>query len=422
MSFELNDFLRFLDDSPTAEHCVFQISERLKAHQFTESVSELKTQQKPELRRLFLSFKGSILAVTFPKKVNSQTKIRIIAAHTDSPGLKLKTGNFQDQENIQFEIYGSPILYTWFDRDLGIAGEVYYQDGSKELVFCKQNLLHLSSLAIHLNRNVNSDGFRVSAQKMLRSFPENTSQLSDYLARFQNNTFSKKIIETDLFAVDLQPASLGGLNHETIHSDRLDNLAMVYCAHEAIKAVSTEKNTISVMAAFNHEEVGSESMQGAASARTMRDLQLLWKSIAHPDEPGDLSSVFSHPESILLSADMAHAWHPAHAEVYDDHNKVHLNAGPVIKYNAKQRYATSAAEAAYVRRLAEQLEIPLQTFYSHNDLPCGSTVGPILAANWGIPTIDMGNAMLGMHSIRETCGSHDLEMMSRLMHGFLLGN
>ena len=327
---------------------------------------------------------------------------------------------------VSVEVYGGPILATFADRDLTLAGRVIARDEGgalqSHLVHFEKPMLRLANPAIHLNRNVNEQGLRFDAQEELLPLLGALSDQVPPQRRFRDmlaeylELDSAQILSWELAAADTQPAALFGIEQEYIAAPRLDNLASCHAAITAlIDAADGGRSGVNLIALFDHEEVGSESYKGAQGS-------FLEDALARVGEALGISGSRYRQtlaKSLILSADMAHGFHPAYGRFYDNDHQVLVNGGPVIKINAKQRYATDAVAEAYFQDLCERYEIPSQKYVHRNDLPCGSTIGPITAARAGIRCIDVGNPMWSMHSARESAGARDHPHMIAAMTHFL---
>ncbi|NLO80458.1 MAG: M18 family aminopeptidase [Xanthomonadaceae bacterium] len=412
--------LNFIDRSPTPWHAVASIAQWLQQAGFRRYEETEDWQIAPGACGYVVRDGGSIIAFRLGQ---TDAPMRIIGAHTDSPGFRVKPrGAFRQAgfDSLGIEVYGDPIIATFADRDLTLAGRIMVEDRDKgistRLVNLERPLLRLPNLAIHLNRDVNQAGLRFDLQDELplvlgcaaEQLPaeEGIRQLLGAAAGVAPET----ILSWELAVVDVQPGAFFGRDNEFIASARLDNLASCHAAVEALLAA--EPGQTQVIALFDHEEVGSQSYKGADGTFLADVLARLAECLGLRRESERRSL---HARSVLLSADMAHALHPNVARVYEPQHHVHLNGGPVIKINAQQRYATDGVGEAYFEWLCRKAEIPCQKYVHRTNLPCGSTIGPIAAGRLGIRTIDVGNPMWSMHSARESAGAHDHGMMIKVM-------
>ncbi len=424
-----DDLIAFLNTSPTPWHATAEAAQRLEAR----GVNRLREDEPWTLRPGHSAFivrgGGTLAALRIPSgfSVRKPLPFHIIAAHTDSPGLRLKPRPprpVQDYRQWGVEVYGGPLYNSWLDRDLGIAGRVF-RPGEREgkLVRFEANPVRIPQLAIHLDRTVNEQGLVLNAERHLVPVTGQgggSNSLEALLERETGAPFSDLTFELCLY--DTQPAAYGGLDDAFVYSGRLDNLAMCHTALEAFLAAGTAETAesaqaVQVVVLFDHEEIGSVSGHGAKSNFLAAVLERAALSLGLDRE----AWLRLLPQSFLFSADMAHALHPNYVEKHDAQHFPIPNRGPVLKANANLRYATDAAAAARFHDWARRAGVPVQNFINRADLACGSTVGPGLSADLGIPAIDAGNAMLSMHSAREMCGADDPAQMTALMREFLKG-
>jgi aspartyl aminopeptidase len=410
--------LEFIDASPSPWHAVAHIEQSLRAQGFTQLIENESWQFAPGGKYFVIRDGGSIIAFVLGQSATAETGFRIVGAHTDSPGLRLKPKAAYSSENIAqlgVEVYGGPILATFTDRDLSLAGRVMVKTASgliSHLVKLDHPIARLPNLAIHMNREVNEKGLVLNKQTGLplifghAANSEIAKQLlSDTLANALKISASD-ILSWDLALYDTQTGSFWGIEQEFIANSQLDNLASCHAALEALISVE-EPQATSICALFDHEEVGSESATGAGGSFLLDVME----RICHVEKLTPENKLRSYAQSFFISADMAHAFHPNHAGSYEPCHHVQVNQGPVIKTNANQRYSTNAATAARFIQLCEQAGVPYQQYAHRTDLGCGSTIGPIMAAQLGIATVDVGNPMWAMHSIRESAGVLDHSYM-----------
>ena len=430
------DFFEFLNTAVTPYHTVDALKSFFKAKSFTEI--ELGANLEPA-KAYFVCREASIIAFRTPQKWSDESKFKIALAHTDFPTLKISPN--PDVVNagvctLHTEVYGSPLYTSWLDRDLGYAGMLaYVEAGSSTLktkLFRGEKLFRIPQLAVHLNRGVNQDGLKVNPQI---DFNALWACASDSKAsENRKNLFVKalekelpegsRLIDFDVQLFDAQSANRGGFNDEWIYSGRLDNLSSCHAIAEAMVSAKSAESDCLVACFFNNEEVGSTTREGAASNFLKSVLDSI-ASLLNDCHPGvrehdraqaPLSSLASRlSSSIALSIDMAHAEHPNHTEKHELNHAPLLGKGIVLKTNSQKRYASDLMSSAQLRLLCEKAEIPLQVFIMRNDMPCGSTVGPTVSANLGIPTVDIGEPMLSMHSIREMMAASDHEDMIKLV-------
>lgn len=419
--------LTFLDASPTPHHAVVNSAALLRGLGFTE----LSLSEPPRSLAAgslgYVRDEGSLFAFRIGTRPAVDSGWRVIAAHTDSPNLRIKPQPLQRAHGyvrLGVEVYGGVQVPTWVDRDLGIAGVVYARDGEgirPHLIEVRRPVARIPSLAIHLNRKVNDEGLKLNKQTQLPAvftLDQGEDPLRALLGE-QIQRSAEDVLTWDLSLFDLTGAALGGAHEEFVFSARLDNLASCHAALEALIATldGDPPEATTVIALFDHEEIGSRSHRGADG----RALELVLSTLlenAEPQGAGTLSRALAN--SWLVSSDMAHAIHPAFADKSDPEHAPRMNAGPAIKLNANQRYTSEGATAARFALLCEHSDVPHQWFLTRTDMGCGSTVGPLLASRLGVRGVDVGNPMLSMHSIREQCGAHDQAHMVRVMQRFLV--
>jgi len=421
----IDDLLAFLTASPTPYHAVAEATARLAAAGFAP-LSEADAWDELAAGRYSVTVDGSAL-VAFVLPEADVRAFRIVGAHTDSPNLRLKPRPEYTREGylqLGVEVYGGALLNSWLDRDLALAGRALVRgaDGRVEprLVRLDRPRVRVAQLAIHLDREVNEKGLALNRQDHLapilglRSSGE--AEVREMVADALHLP-AADVVHTDLMLHDSLAAATGGAHEELIFAARLDNLAMCHASVAALAVVARKapaSDLCPVVALFDHEEVGSQSATGAGSQFLPRVLERLARrrGRSHDQHARALA------RSVCLSADMAHAVHPNYDSRHEPRHKPVLNGGPVLKQNAQQRYATSARTATLVEELCRTHEIPLQQYVNRTDLVCGSTIGPITSTLLGVPTADVGNPMLSMHSCREMAGVSDPAMMERLMGAF----
>jgi aspartyl aminopeptidase len=418
------DLLTYLHAAPTPHHVVSETSSRLDAAGF--SPLDQTAEWPATAGRFYVIEGGAIIAWVTPDAGPSGHGFSIIGAHTDSPGFRIKprpdTGRAGFRQ-LGAEVYGGPLLNSWLDRDLGLAGRVVFRrpDGFGSLTFRDDRpILRIPQLAIHLDRDVNDKGLQLDRQRHLQPVwglgDVDEGGFRTYLGE-QLHLSPDQIESWDVLPFDVQPAALSGPNEEFVSGARLDNLVSCHaglCALIAVSAAApagTPPRHIPVLALFDHEEVGSTSATGADGALLGRVLERITLSGGGTRDDHLRALAGSH----CISADMAHATHPNYPERHDPDHPVRLDGGPVIKINAQLRYASEAVGAASFAAACERADVPVQRFVSNNTMPCGSTIGPLTAANLGIRTLDVGVAQLGMHSIRELCGSADPHRLTQAL-------
>lgn len=424
--------LSFLDASPVNFLAVKNLTEELQQHGYrridtTEALGTVKAGDK------FFVTKNdsSIYAFQIGRKPLAETGFHMICAHCDSPTFRIKPHAEIDCEGgivkLNTEVYGGPIMSTWFDRPLTLAGRVIVK--SKDvmtpttlLLHVKRPLLQISNLAIHFNRQVN-DGVKLSRQKdvlpilgIINDELEKGNLLMNIILEElnkQQTVAREDILDFDLYLADATPACTFGAHNELISSGRLDDLSMCFAGLEALLA-SQPTDTTQVLAIFDNEETGSQTKQGAGSPF----LSYMLKRIALAQSGTEEAYYQAVERAFMISADNAHAWHPNYSEKYDPTNHPMLGGGPVIKFNAAQKYASDAYSASVFACLCKKAGVPCQRFVNHSDVAGGSTLGNILASSIPLRGVDMGNAILAMHSCRETGSTADHEFCVKVFTQF----
>lgn len=416
------DLMRFIDASPSPYHAVAEVERRLVSERFVR-FDERESWELAEGTRGIIVRGATLLAFVMGSRPPAEAGFVIIGAHTDSPNFRLKPRPELESagyKQLAVEVYGSPILATWLDRDLGLGGRVVLADGSSALLRLNEPVMRIPNLAIHLNRDVNKEGLSLNAQQhlvpVLGLDAMNPSGLLELVchglaANGHSGVMPSDVLGFDLCLFDLAPSTLGGSSGEFIFAPRLDNLASCHAGYLALMASGASERT-RVVALYDHEEVGSQSEAGARSRLLESVLDRLANS--GKDAPRD-STARAFSRSYLVSCDMAHAVHPNYVDKHDKLHRPLLGQGPVVKVNANQSYATDGPAAARFVRACRQNDVVPQHFVSRNDMPCGSTIGPITAARLGINGVDVGNPMLSMHSCREMAGSGDVGPMVRVL-------
>ncbi|MCM1164240.1 MAG: M18 family aminopeptidase [Muribaculaceae bacterium] len=413
---DIRSLMEFLDKSPVNYFAVRSAAELLDAAGFKPLDAADAWHLEPGGRYYIIKNMSAIFAFTVGNGAPSDG-FRIIAAHSDSPTLRIKPNAEMATDGgvvkLNVEVYGGPILYTWFDRPLSLAGRVALRSDNPlrprlELLKFDRPLLTIPHLAIHFNRAVN-EGNRISAQKdmlpvigMVKDKAEAKGRLLALIAEALECR-KEDILDFDLSLFDTTPACLVGLDNEFITSGRLDDLSMV---HAAITALCDSKGDCSqtrVAAIFDNEETGSGTKQGAASPV----LQSLLKRVMAAQGGTEEDYLRAVENSFMVSADNAHAFHPNYPEKYDPTNHPVPGGGPVIKINARCKYMTDADSAAVFRRVCEEAGVPCQYFVNHSDVAGGSTLGNILTSQIPLRGVDMGEAIWAMHSVRETAAAID---------------
>jgi len=417
----------FLDDAPSPYHAAATAAGRLEALGFTE-VEETADWTTGLPDRWFVRRGGALVAALWPTELPPATPFRIVGAHTDSPNLRLKprpTSVSAGWQRLAVEVYGGPLLNSWLDRDLGLAGRVAVRrpTGSEVVLVCLEGpMARIPQLAIHLDREVNKAGLVVNPQQHLLPLwaPDGDPGVLETVATAADAEVDE-LLAWDLMLFDVQPAALNGPGADLLVGGRLDNLVSCFVAVESLAAAVDDAGpptTIPLICLYDHEEVGSVSRTGADG-----DLLPGLMARAHAARGGTGDALAQAlAASACVSADMAHATHPNHADRHDPGHPVVINGGPVVKVNASQRYATDADSAVPFLLAAAAAGVPVQRFVSRSDLPCGSTIGPVTSARLGIPTVDVGLAQFAMHSARETAGARDPELFRQALAAFLVGS
>ena len=413
----IDRLLTFLDASPVNFLAVKNIVDKLEDAGFkcidpTLPIGNIKPGDKIYVTKN----DSSVYAFHIGNKSLAEEGFNMICAHCDSPTFRIKpNAEITGDGNIvklNTEVYGGPILSTWFDRPLTIAGRVIVKSNDvmspkTMLLHIKRPLLQISNLAIHFNRQVN-DGVKLSRQKdmlpilcIVNDQLEKGNMLINLICE-ELKINKNDILDFDLYLADATPACTFGIHNEFISSGRLDDLSMCYAGLEALIA-SPCSNKTKVLAIFDNEETGSQTKQGAGSPF----LASIIKRIAMAQGGNEESFWQAVERAFMISADNAHAWHPNYSEKYDPTNHPVLGGGPVIKFNAAQKYASDAVSAAIFASICNEAKVPCQRFVNHSDVAGGSTLGNILAASIPLRGVDMGNAILAMHSCRETGSTAD---------------
>jgi aspartyl aminopeptidase len=419
--------LDLIGESPSPYHCAAAVAHRLEAAGW-KAVDETDAWDDLTGGR-YLIRGGALMAWWVPPAAEPTTGYAVIGAHTDSPNLRVKprpdTGA-AGYRQLAVEVYGGPLLNSWLDRDLGLSGRVVLSSGDTVLVRIDRPLLRVTQLAIHLDRSVNDEGVRLDKQQHLTPIwgigTPRDGEFRELLAS-EAGVAPREVRAWDVMVHDLTAPGFLGKDEDLLASARLDNQCSVACGLDAVLGAAADAagrgealRRIPVLALFDHEEVGSDSTTGAGGPllETVLDRIVLARGGGREERHRALA------DSRCVSADMAHAVHPNYAERHEPGHRPVPNAGPVLKVNVNQRYATEAPTAAMFVEACETAGVPWQTFVSRNTMPCGSTIGPITATRLGIPTVDVGCAQLSMHSARELAGAFDPGYMVRALEAFLL--
>ncbi|MBF0454222.1 MAG: M18 family aminopeptidase [Magnetococcales bacterium] len=424
----IDSILAHINTSPTPYHGVQTMVSVLSAAGF-EPLDETKTWQLRAGGRYYVVRNlTSLMAFRVPKEgLGGVPQLKLAGAHTDSPTLKVKPTPLKEKNRLlvwDVEIYGSPILSTWFDRDLSLAGLVVYRNGKgqigHQLIDFKKPITRLPNLAIHLNREVNK-GYAPDRHTELNPIfgPINpdlsareqfTKRIKQALAdEGVGKTDTLELLDWDLSFYDTQPVQFSGLANEWVVGARLDNLLSCFVGLESLIGPSNEEN-LSLLACFDHEEVGSTSTVGANGN--------FMESLLHRLVPHEERFRQTLATAKMISVDNAHGYHPNFPNKQDENNSPYLGEGVVLKYNTNQRYATHALSGSWFINLCQQKQIPSQHFTVRADMGCGSTIGPMLSARLGLSALDIGVPTWAMHSIRETAASQDITHLQTLWNHF----
>ncbi|MGC1207275.1 MAG: M18 family aminopeptidase [Ornithinimicrobium sp.] len=413
----ISDLTAYLDSSPSPFHAVQSAADLLTGVGFTECLERQETPRAPG--RYFARRGGSLVAWSTEHAPGPAQGFRVVGAHTDSPNLRIKPKPdtlSAGWQGLGVEVYGGPLLHSWLDRDLGLSGRAVVRDGSRtstQLFAIDEPLLRVSQLAIHLNRELHTEGLKLNPQRHLVphwGLGERPADFHGFLAEHLDVS-GTDLLAWEAMTHDLTPARVIGRDKDLVASARLDNQATCHAAVRALLAacehgIDTDENPCAptpLIVLFDHEEVGSTTASGAQSTFLPGWLERIVAACggSHEDYLRAMAC------TAIASADMTHATHPNYPDKHDGLHPVRMNGGPVLKVNAQERYATDALGAAAFALACEQAGVPMQTFVNRTDLPCGSTIGPMTAAATGATVVDVGAATLSMHSAREVCGVAD---------------
>ncbi|MBB5934008.1 M18 family aminopeptidase [Streptomyces zagrosensis] len=447
-----DDLMTFLTASPSPYHAVANAAERLEKAGFRQVVETDAWDGGSGGK--FVLRGGAIIAWYVPEGAGPATPFRIVGAHTDSPNLRVKptpdTGSFGWRQ-IAVEVYGGTLLNTWLDRDLGLSGRLTLRSGEHRLVAVDRPLMRVPQLAVHLDRSVNVDGLKLDKQRHMTPIwgigGVHEGDLIEFVAG-EVGVAADDIAGWDLMAHSVEPPAYLGRDRELVAGPRMDNLISVHAGTAALAAVAsgakapgmdaTEAATavptaagaaggsgaaagggrlpyIPVLAAFDHEESGSQSDTGADGPLlgTVLERSVYARGGSVEDRARALAG------TVCLSSDTGHAVHPNYAERHEPGHHPMPGGGPILKVNVNQRYTTDGSGRAVFAAACERANVPWQNFVSHNAMPCGTTIGPITAARHGIRTVDIGVAILSMHSARELCGADDPFLLANVLAAFL---
>ena len=419
---EIINLRKFLDTSTSPFHAVSNASELLVKHGFKEIAGQDSWLDRAD--RNFFVKDGSIVAWIESSDLPYENGFRLLGAHTDSPNLRLKPIQQHPSnlvEQLSIETYGSPLLNSWLDRDLGVSGRVILRKGSLEetLFSSEKPICRVPQLAIHLDRDINERGLKLNPHTQLSPIwadsvlepPSFKQWLASQLAVSPDD-----VVSWELMLHDAQQSNLLGSGDEWLASGRIDNLVSCYVAIAALAEIEKrELDKTPIVCLFDHEEVGSVSSVGASGNFLSNTLNRIMSNLSLE------SRAIALENSLCASVDGAHATHPNYSEKHDLDHIIKLNEGIVIKRNANQRYATDAVGEAIAKHICVDNGIPYQVFANRSDLSCGSTIGPANAANLGVRTIDLGIPQLSMHSAREMCGVKDQHYLKVFCNSFLAG-
>ncbi|WP_405770680.1 M18 family aminopeptidase [Streptomyces sp. NBC_01538] len=432
-----DDLMSFLAASPSAYHAVANTAQRLEKAGFRQVAetdawdAETSAAATSGSGGKYVLRGGAIVAWYVPEGAAPHTPFRIVGAHTDSPNLRVKPVpdlGGHGWRQVAVEIYGGPLLNSWLDRDLGLAGRLTLRDGTTRLVNVDRPLLRVPQLAVHLDRAVNTDGLKLDKQRHLQPIWGMSDDVreGDLIAFLEQESglAPGEVTGWDLMTHSVEPPAYLGRDRELVAGPRMDNLLSVHAATAALAAVATRSASgdgtlpyIPVLAAFDHEENGSQSDTGADGPLLGSVLE---RSVfARGGSYEDRARAFAG--TVCLSSDTGHAVHPNYAERHDPTHHPRVNGGPILKVNVNNRYATDGSGRAIWAAACDKAGVPFQNFVSNNSMPCGTTIGPITAARHGIKTVDIGVAILSMHSARELCGADDPHLLANALVAFLEG-
>ncbi|BAC72101.1 MULTISPECIES: M18 family aminopeptidase [Streptomyces] len=420
-----DDLMSFLAASPSPYHAVTNAAERLEKAGFRQ-VAETDAWDSTSGGK-YVVRGGALIAWYVPEGADPHTPFRIVGAHTDSPNLRVKPrpdSGAHGWRQIAVEIYGGPLLNSWLDRDLGLAGRLSLRDGSTRLVNIDRPLLRVPQLAIHLDRSVSTDGLKLDKQRHLQPIWGLGGDVRDgdliAFLEAELGLSAGEVTGWDLMTHSVEAPSYLGRDNELLAGPRMDNLLSVHAGTAALTAVAAADASLAyipVLAAFDHEENGSQSDTGADGPLLGSVLE---RSVfARSGSYEDRARAFAG--SVCLSSDTGHAVHPNYAERHDPTHHPRAGGGPILKVNVNNRYATDGSGRAIFAAACEKANVPFQTFVSNNSMPCGTTIGPITAARHGIRTVDIGAAILSMHSARELCATDDPFLLANSLVAFLEG-
>ena len=429
---QVKDLLDFIDNSPSPYQAVKTMVDRLTKSGFELLDEKQKWKVKAGGRYYVIRDDSSIIFFVAGFKPLAETGYKILGAHTDSPGLRIKPNPVSNSDGLLrlgVEVYGGPILATFTDRDLSLAGRISFKTTngsiSSQLVQVDQALLRLPNLAIHMNRKVNEEGLKLHKQNELPlilsvAVEEQLPQKYFYqLLEKASGINAEQILSWELNVYDTQKGCFWGAEQQFYANSQLDNLVSCHAGlHALLDEATLQCDNTRVCAFFDHEEIGSETTKGADGSFLPDILQRI--ALSMDVEKEDYQRALAR--SFMISADMAHAYQPNFPSAYEPEHKVMVNKGPVIKVNANHRYASESISEAMFIDWCDQVDVPYQKYSHRTDIPCGSTIGPMTSAKLGIRTVDVGNPMWAMHSIRESAGVDDHGYMIKVLSRFFVAD
>ncbi len=419
----LQDLFEFIWESPSPYHAVSQAHRLLNAAN-SEIAIALDESDHNNTKS------GTTIACLAAGSVNpGKLHFRIVGAHTDSPNLRIKPKpdfNKVGYQQLAIEPYGGVLLNSWLDRDLGISGRVVTRKSANEisthLLKIDRPLLRIPQLAIHLDREITKEGLKLASSHMNPVWGLDKTESGSFKGFLSEQLYvsQEEIVAWDLMTHDLIPPARLGRAGEFYAAPRIDNLASCHAGLHALAGLSASDlsdDAVAVLVLYDHEEVGSATSTGAASPMLQHHLERIALSLGA--DRGQFLAALAR--SICVSADGSHAVHSNYTEKHDLNHYVHLNGGPAIKVNSNQRYATDANTSAVFQSACRKAGVEFQLYSHQNDLPCGSTIGPITATQLGISVVDVGSPQLSMHSAREFGGAQDPAMLTSALREFLKG-
>lgn len=428
-----DDLLAFLAASPTPYHAVSNAAARLEAAGFRQ-LSQAAAWERTDGGGFYAIRGAAIIAWYLPEGTAAHAGFRVLGAHTDSPNLRVKplpdTGSAGFRQ-VAVELYGGPLLNSWLDRDLGLAGRLVLRGGDAALVNVDRALMRVPQLAVHLDRGVNDAGLQLDKQQHLTPTwglgPVVDGALIEFAAK-EAGAAASDVLGFDLMLHDVTPPTYLGRDFEMIAAPRMDNLVSVHAGVQSLIAAASAASgaasaggvpsAVPVLAAFDHEETGSESDTGAGGPLLGAVLSRVVQA-----QLGGSADDYARAlaATVVMSSDMSHAVHPNYPERHEPGHRPRLNGGPALKINVNQRYATDGLGRAIWTDVCERAGIPTQYFVGKNSMPCGTTIGPITAAKLGVTTFDVGITSLSMHSAREMGGADDPYLLASAAAAFFGG-